>query len=184
MLEVNFEPFPVLETKRLILRRIILEDANDYFAMRNCPETMKYICKPLQTSIEETKEKILRINEMINFNDGIAWAVCLKPNNQMIGTVSFHKLLKEHYRAEVGYMLHPKFWQQGIITEAVKTIINFGFDKLNIHSIEAHIDPDNKGSENVLERCNFIKEAYFKENYYFNGKFLDTAVFSLINPAK
>jgi len=184
MLEVNFDPFPVLETDRLILRRIVLDDAEDYFTLRNNVDAMKYVCKPLHATVDETKEKILRINEMINFNDGIGWAVCLKPGNQMIGTVSFHKLIKKHYRAEVGYMLHPKLWGQGIITESVKTIIDFGFDQLKLHSIEAHIDPENKRSEEVLKKCGFIREAYFKENYYFNGKFLDTAVFSLINSAK
>ncbi|MBC7696612.1 MAG: GNAT family N-acetyltransferase [Burkholderiales bacterium] len=182
MLEVNFDPFPILETNRLILRKIILEDADDYFEMRNNVDTMKYICKPVQTSVEETKEKILRINDMINFNDGIGWAVCLKTNNQMIGTISFHKLIKEHYRAELGYMLNPKFWKQGITTEAVKVVIDFGFNQMHLHSIEAHIDPANKGSEKLLQKCTFTREAYFKENYYFNGKFLDTAVFSLINP--
>lgn len=182
MLEVNFNPFPVLETERLILRRIILEDATDYFEMRNNVDAMKYISQPIQKSVEETAEKILRINEMVNFNDGIGWAVCLKTNNIMIGTVSFHKLFKEHYRAEIGYMLNPKLWRQGITTEAVQCIIAFGFNQLHLHSIEAHIDPENKGSEKLLQRCNFLREAYFKENYYFNGKFLDTAVYSLISP--
>lgn len=182
MLEVNFNPFPVLETERLILRRIILEDAADYFEMRNNVDAMKYISQPIQKSIEETAEKILRVNEMISFNEGIGWAVCLKTNNKMIGTVSFHKLLKEHYRAELGYMLNPKLWRQGITTEAVQCIIDFGFNQLKLHSIEAHIDPENKGSEKLLQRCNFLREAYFKENYYFNGKFLDTAVYSLISP--
>ena len=182
MLEVNFNPFPVLETERLILRRIILEDAEDYFAMRNNVDAMKYISQPIQKSVEETQAKILRINEMVNFNEGIAWAVCLKTDNKMIGTVSFHKLFKEHYRAELGYMLHPKLWRQGITAEAVQCIIYFGFNQLHFHSIEAHIDPANEGSEKLLQRCNFLREAYFKENYYFNGKFLDTAVYSLISP--
>ncbi len=160
MLEVNFNPFPVLETERLILRRMVLDDAEDYFAIRSNPESMKYVSKPVEVSIEETREKILRINEMINFNDGIGWAVCMKPNNQMIGTVSFHKLIKEHYRAEVGYMLHPKLWGQGIITEAVRTIIDFGFNQLNFHTIEANIDPANKGSEKVLEKCSDINTSH------------------------
>lgn len=183
MLEVNFVPFPVLETERLVLRRTTLYDANDYFYLRSSPEAMKHICKPLQKSVEETKEMIYKINEMIAFNDGISWAVCLKNNSKMIGSVSFHRIYKDHYRAEIGYMLHPDYWRLGIISEAVDAIINYGFNTLQFHSIEAHIDPTNIGSEKLLHKFNFVKEAYFKENYFFNRKFLDTAVYCLLNPS-
>ena len=184
MLEINFDPFPILETERLVLRRTVLDDAKDYFYLRSSPEAMKHICKPLHSSIEDTKNMIYKINEMINFNDGISWAVCLKTNNIMIGSVSFHRIEKEHYRAEIGYMLHPDYWKKGIVSEAVEEIINYGFNTLNFHSIEAHIDPTNIGSEKVLQKFKFEKEAYFKENYFYHGKFLDTAVFSLINKSR
>jgi ribosomal-protein-alanine N-acetyltransferase len=180
MLELNFNPFPILETERLVLRRTVLDDAKDYFFLRSSPKAMKHICKPLHTSIEDTKNMIYKINEMISFNDGISWAVCLKTDNKMIGSVSFHRIEKEHYRAEIGYMLHPDYWRQGIVSEAVEAIISYGFNTLNLHSIEAHIDPTNIGSEKVLQKFNFVKEAYFKENYFYNGQFLDTAVYSLL----
>lgn len=181
MLELNFDPFPVIETKRLILRRIILEDLDAYFTLRTNVNAMKHICQKIPTR-EETQTKILRINEMINMNDGMAWAICMKTDNLMIGTASFHKVIKEHYRAEIGYMLHPDFWQQGIITEALESIIHYGFNAMNLHSIEAQIDPANIGSAQVLKKFKFVKEGYFKENYFFEGKFLDTAVYSLISP--
>lgn len=181
MLELNFDPFPVIETDRLILRRIILEDLNAYFTMRTNVNAMKHICQKIPT-LEETQTKILRINEMINMNEGVAWAICMKTDNVMIGTASFHKVIKEHYRAEIGYMLHPDVWQQGIISEALEQVISYGFHKMQLHSIEAQIDPANIGSEMVLKKFKFVKEAYFKENYFFEGKFLDTAVFSLISP--
>lgn len=179
MLELNFDPFPILETERLVLRRITLEDAQSYFELRSNVDAMKHICKPLQKSVEESITMIYKINEMIAFNDGIGWAICFKTDNKMIGSVSFHRIEKEHCRAEIGYMLHPKHWKQGIVSEAVEAIIKYGFDTLKFHSIEAHIDPTNSGSEKVLRKFNFEKEAYFKENYFFDGKFLDTAVFSL-----
>ena len=184
MLQLNFDPFPIIETERLVLRRIIIEDAPDYFLLRSNVDAMKHICKPLQTNIEEAKTLIYKINEMVNFNDGIGWGVCLKNENRMIGTVSFHKIEKEHYRAEIGYMLEPSYWKKGIISEAVKAIIDYGFNELNFHSIEAHIDPANIGSEKILQKCNFVKEAYYKENYFYNGQFLDTAVYSLLNQKK
>ncbi len=184
MLEINFDPFPVLETERLLLRRIILDDANDYFAIRGNVDAMKYVCKPVQRSIEETKTQIYKVNEMINNNDGIGWAVCFKSDAKMIGTASFHKIDKDHYRGEIGYMLQPVFWRQGIIGEAVGALIEYGFNTLKFHSIEAHIDPNNIASEKVLLKHDFVKEAHFKENYFFDGKFLDTGVYSLLTPNK
>lgn len=184
MLELNFNPFPEIETERLILRRTTLDDVNDYFALRSNANAMKHICKPLQISTEETKTLIYKINEMISFNEGVSWAVCFKNQTKMIGSVSFHRIEKEHYRAEIGYMLHPDYWRQGVISEAVKAVIDFGFNELKFHSIEAHIDPSNIGSEKVLQKFNFKKEAYFRENYFYNGQFLDTAVYSLLNPSK
>ena len=97
----------------------------------------------------------------------------------MIGSVSFHRIHKEHLRAEMGYMLYLKFWKQDIVSEAVEAIIKYGFNTLKFHSIEANANPTNVGIEKVLQKFNFIKEAYFKENYYFNGEFLDTAIYSL-----
>jgi len=66
------------------------------------------------------------------------------------------------------------------VSEVVEAIINYGFNTLKFHSIEAHIDPTNVGSEKILQKFNFVKEAYFKENYFFAGQFLDTAVYSLL----
>jgi ribosomal-protein-alanine N-acetyltransferase len=181
MLELNFNPFPIIETERLILRRKILADAPDFFIMRSNAEAMKYICKPLHTSVKDSETMILRINEMINCNDGIAWAITLKNQPNLIGSISFHRIEKEHYRAEIGYMLLPTYWKQGFISEAIKAIIDFGFNELKFHSIEAHIDPRNIGSEKTLQKFDFVKEAHFKENYFYNGQFLDTAVYSLLN---
>ena len=72
----------------------------------------------------------------------------------MIGSVSFHRIYKDHYRAEIGYMLHPDYWRLGIISEAVDAIINYGFNTLQFHSVEAHIDPTNIGSEKLWLNIN------------------------------
>lgn len=184
MLDLNFNPFPVIETERLVLRRMMMDDAPDFFSIRSNVNAMKYVCKPLQNSIEEAKIKIIEINEMIDSNNGIGWCITFKNQTKIIGNLSFHKIDKAHYRAEIGYMLHPDYWRQGIIGEAVKAIIDFGFNELKFHSIEAHIDPANIGSEKILQKFNFEKEAYFKENYFYNGQFKDTAVYSLLNSTK
>ncbi len=179
MLELNFDPFPVLETERLILRRITMEDAKDFFVLRTDEDVMKYIGRPKPNAIKEVEELI---NKMNDNTMRIQWAVALKEKAGIIGTIGYHRIEKEHYRAEIGYMIHPEYWNKGITSEAMKTVINFGFNEMNLHSIEADINPDNAVSKKLLMKFNFIREGYFKENYFFDGEFFDTEVYSLLKP--
>ena len=180
MLDINFNPFPILETDRLILKRFEKTDSAAMLQLRSNTALMKYICRPLQTSLNEAEDLINKIDELIINNAGINWAIYLKSEQKIIGSVSFHKIDKENYRGEIGYFILPTFWQQGIISEAITTVLNYGFNTLQFHSVEAQIDPNNLASESVLKKFNFIKEAHYKENFYFNSEFLDTAVYSLL----
>ena len=77
-------------------------------------------------------------------------------------------------------MLHSNFWRKGIISEALKAVICFGFDEIKLHFIGANINSANR-SRQILLKHGFEKEAYFKEDYYFQGKFLDSEIYGLIN---
>ena len=178
MLEINFKIFPVLETERLVLRQADLNDVNEMYAMRSDAEVMKYIPRPLSTDVSEAVEYIKSIDERMEEKECINWAITLKGDAKMIGNIGFYRMALENYRAEAGYMLLPEYQGKGYITEALNRLIDFGFKDMGLHSIEAVIDPDNIGSMKVLEKCGFIKEGHFKENEFYDGKFLDTAVYS------
>jgi len=178
MLNINFSPFPELETGRLSLRRPIASDAAVIFEIRSNPEMMKYIPRPLVTKIEEASAHLTLINERIDTNEGINWAITLKNDPKMIGIIGHYSIKPEDYRAELGYMLHPDFHGKGYISEAIAKVVEYGFDVMNLHSIEAIIDPENQASAKVLEKNGFVKEAHLKENGFYNGKFIDTVIYS------
>lgn len=180
MLEINFTPFPNLETERLLLRRVDKNDVNEVFALRSDAETMKFVPRPLVTTQNEALEHIALIDSKIENNEGINWAITFKDSPKLIGIIGHYRIKPEHYRSEIGYMILPEFQGKGIITEAVKAVVKYGFDEMNLHSIEAIIDPDNTASAIVLEKNNFIKEAHLKENEYYDGRFLDTVIYSLL----
>jgi [ribosomal protein S5]-alanine N-acetyltransferase len=181
MLELNFSPFPEIKTKRLLLRRMTDADAPALLFMRSDESVMKYIGREKMKSLEDATAFIQKINVSVDTNESIMWAIALQEEPAtMIGTICFWNILTDHYRAEVGYMLHPGYWGQGIMKEAVMATINFGFNEMKLHSIEGHINPENAVSGIVLEKCGFVREAYFKENFYFKGKFSDSAVYSLL----
>jgi ribosomal-protein-alanine N-acetyltransferase len=181
MLNINFTPFPNLETEYLYLRRVVEKDVNEIFALRSNKETMKYIPKPLVKTKEDARAHIAMIDEKIENNEGINWAITLKNEPKLIGLIGHYRIKPEHFRAEIGYMLLPEYHGKGIITEAIKETVKYGFEIMKLHSIEAVIDPENLASEKVLLKSGFIKEAHFKEKEYYEGRFLDSVIYSILN---
>ena len=181
MLNINFTPFPNLETQHLQLRRLVNDDFNEILALRSDNEIMQYIPRPLAKTKEDALEHIAIINSRIESNEGINWAITLKNDSKLIGIIGHYRLKPEHYRAEIGYMLLPEYHAKGIMTEAIKEVVKYGFEIMKLHSIEALIDPRNLASEKVLQKNGFVKEAHFIENEYYEGQFLDSVVYSLLN---
>ena len=181
MVNINFTPFPNLETERLYLRRVVREDVNEIFALRSDREVMKYIPRPLAKNTEDAMAHIEMIDEKIENNEGINWAITLKDDTKLIGIIGHYRIKPEHFRAEIGYMLLPEYHGKGIIAEAIKETVSYGFKIMKLHSIEAVIDPENLASEKVLLKSGFEKEAHLKENEYYEGRFLDTIIYSILN---
>ncbi|HEU4716770.1 MAG TPA: GNAT family N-acetyltransferase [Bacteroidia bacterium] len=181
MPEFSFSPFPVLETERLILRRVEPADVAEMFVLRSDRQLMKFIPRPVAQSPDDALALIHSMAEGIAKNEMINWGMVLKSSGKVIGTVGFFRMKPEHFRAEIGYMLHGDFHGTGIMQEALVKAIAFGFQSMKLHSIEAVVDPANIASIRLLERNGFVREAYFRENEFFDGKFLDSAVYSLLN---
>ena len=181
MLTINFSPFPNLETERLLLRRVDANDINEIFALRSNPETMKYIPRPLVKTDGDALEHIAMIDSKIDSNEGINWAITLKDNPKLIGVIGHYRIKPENYRAELGYMLLPEYHGKGIVSEAVKEAVKYGFQMMKLNSLEAIIDPENHASAKVLEKNGFVKEAHLKEYEFFEGRFLDTVIYSILN---
>ena len=181
MLEISFTPFPLLKTGRLLLRQMTEADAGQVLRLRSDEISMQFLDKPLMQTLTEAELLIRKINDDVSANEGITWAIVLKKNpSLLIGTIGLWRIVKDHYRAEIGYMLLPEYFNKGFMKEAINEVIKFSFHRLNLHSIEAHINPANAASAAVLKTTGFVREAYFRENFYYNGVFKDSAVYSLV----
>jgi ribosomal-protein-alanine N-acetyltransferase len=170
--------FPELETERLLLREITLADAPDIFATYSDPEVMRYWGSPPHASIEESCLMIQGIAGSFMAQEGIRWGITLKPSNQIIGSCGHWRMIKRHFRTEIGYELARPFWGHGIMAEAVEAIVQFGFTRMGLHSVEAQIDPANTRSARLLERLRFHREGYQRENFFVDGRFLDTILYA------
>lgn len=179
MLQPNFIPFPELKTERLLLRRLTIEDAPEVFFLRSEEAVLQFLGREPASSVKEAEDFIKKVNMAIDNNESILWAIVLKEEpGKTIGTICYWQLQPENYRAEIGYVLHPGHWRKGIMQEAIGKVLEYGFEEMKLHSIEARLSSDNKASASVLERTGFIKEACFKEDFFFRGEFQDTIVYS------
>lgn len=180
MLILSFDKFPVLETERLILRAISQEDVPAMFYQRSKRELMEYISIPLLKSKQEAEDLVNNYQFLFEQKISISWAITVKGSPEMIGTVGYPRISKEHYRGEIGYSLDPVYWGKGYMNEAVGEVLKYGFNNLKFHRIEAVINPENAASVNLALKHGFVKEAYFKDYTFFDGEFWDTAVYSLL----
>lgn len=182
MNKLCFGPFPHLTTDRLLLRQLVADDEDEIFVLRSDERILEHLINPKCQSLEEARQFIEKINSNIANNESIYWGICLKDNVKLIGTICIWNISEEDSRAEIGYVLHPDFQGNGLMSEAIDAVIGYGFKTIMLHSLEANVAPNNSASIKILEKKGFVKEAHFKENVFFNGKFIDSAVYSLLNP--
>jgi ribosomal-protein-alanine N-acetyltransferase len=183
MLDVNFDPFPVLTSDRLVLRRLQAHDADAIFKLRSDPDVMRYVNRPLTQTKAEAMEWYQKVDRALENNEGIMWCMALKENvAKKIGNIGLWRIEKENYRAEIGYMTDPEYQGRNLTTEAITIVIDYGFNKLKLHSMEARIDPLNIASAAVLKKTGFILEGTSKEDCFYNGRFADTGIYSIISP--
>jgi ribosomal-protein-alanine N-acetyltransferase len=182
-LQINnkiFSKFPNLESEKLIFRRLVKQDSPDFFKIRSNEKVMEFMDNICLKSVDQAKSLIKTYNWEFKYKRGITWAIVHKASNSIIGSFSFWRLNLNHCRSEIGYSLLPEFWGKGLMNETFSKLIDFGFEQLGLHSIEANVNPGNKNSIKLLERVGFRKEAHFRENYFYNGRFIDSAIYCLI----
>jgi [ribosomal protein S5]-alanine N-acetyltransferase len=172
----TFADVPKIETERLILRKITLDDAEDMYAYASNEEVTRYVTWDTHTSISDTIEFI---NTFLPQYDA-AWGIEVKENGEFIGTVHFVWWQPEHNSAEIGYVLAKEYWGKGLITEAASAITSFGFDHMNLVRIQARCFLENKDSERVMKKLGMSFEGTSRKVMYVNGEHKDLKVYSLL----
>ena len=180
MLEINFGEFPVLTTQRLQLTQFELSDAPDLFALRSHPDVLQYLDAAPAKSEAEMEVMIESKRKGFANNEAITWAIREIDSQKFVGSIGFWKIDKANHRAEIGYMTLPEFWGKGYVSELFPVMLDFAFETLGLHGIDANTNAFNLASQAVLTKFGFQKEAHFRENWYFNGKFLDSVIFCVL----
>ncbi|BAB04418.1 GNAT family protein [Halalkalibacterium halodurans] len=172
--------FPILETKRLILRKITTDDARSILSYLSDKEVMKYFgLEPFQT-LEDALGEIAWYESILHEQTGIRWGITLKGQDEVIGSCGFHQWVPKHHRAEIGFELSKLYWGQGIASEAIRAVIQYGFEHLELQRIQALIEPPNIPSQRLVEKQGFISEGLLRSYEYTCGKFDDLYMYSLL----
>lgn len=154
--------FPQLTTERLILRRLRLEDAPEVLLLRSDERVNEFLDRPKTLTIHDAEVFIEKIEIAVNKNESTYWAISLKENDALIGTICLWNFIKERSLAEIGYELMPAFQGRGLMQEAVSMIIGYGFDTIKLKTITAVPEANNIRSIELLKRNNFQLDTNFE----------------------
>jgi [ribosomal protein S5]-alanine N-acetyltransferase len=147
--------FPVLTTERLRLRRLSANDATEIMRLRSDERVNEFIDRPKSTTLDDARAFIKKIETAIEKNESAYWAITLKDEDKLIGTVCFWNLDTSRDMAELGYELHPDSQGKGIMQEAIPEVLKYGFERMLLRTITALPMPGNTRSIRVLEKNNF-----------------------------
>lgn len=179
-IEDVFHNMPTLETDRLILRKMTMEDQHDLFEYASDPELTKYTLWDYHRTLENSIYYLQLILEQYENEQVSNWAIVLKSNKKMIGTCGFVYWAPEHHRAEVGYALSRKYWNRGIMSEAIQELISFGFDNMDLNRIEARCNTGNIGSERIMQKSGMTFEGIIREQLLIKGQFEDIKLYAIL----
>ena len=175
--KLSFNPFPAINTKRLLLRRLLLEDAPEVYFLRTDTQVNQFVKRPQPKNLIEAEQFIAKINQGIDNNENIYWAIAIKGSDKMIGSISLWHFSENQKIAEVGYDLHTKLHGKGYMSEALRAVLNYGFKNIHLEQITAFTQKNNLKSLQLLRKHRFLlEEGRVDESN------IENAIFSINKP--
>jgi len=171
----------ILKSERLILREINANDLDFIHQLHSLPEVDEYNTLGIPENKLVTEKLLLGWLEALAQLPRNRFIFLIENNNQApIGLLGLNNGKPNYAKAEIWYKLHPDFWAKGYATEAVKLILDFGFNQLQLHRIEAGCAVGNIGSIRVLEKAGFTKEGHTRKLLPIRGKWHDNFGFAIL----
>ncbi len=186
-----FSHLPELTTERLTLRKMLVSDMADMYEYAARPEVTKYLTWQPHPDREYTRDYLQYLGNRYAAGMFYDWAIVYEPHCKMIGTCGFTAFNCTSDSAEVGYVLNPEYWGKGIAPEAVRRVLEFGFDDMGLHRIEAKFMEENERSRRVMEKVGMTFEGIHRDGMYVKGSYVNVGVCAILedewrarNPSK
>jgi [ribosomal protein S5]-alanine N-acetyltransferase len=173
--------FPTLVTKRLCLREIVDEDAEDLFVIHGDPDLMRWFGADPLKDLTAAQDLVKTFASWrLQPNPGTRWAIQTKENRKLIGTCGLFSWNRNWRKCVVGYELASHTQGQGFMREALSAIFTWGFEHMELNRIEAQIHPSNLASIKLASTLGFIEEGRLRQVGYWGGQYHDMLQFSLL----
>ncbi len=171
-----------LETKRLILRRFELSDAEDaYHNWTNDDEVTKYLTWTTHKSIQTTKSYIQFNVDMYDKEPAFyTWGIELRKIGQVIGNISVVNINEKAESVHIGYCIGKDYWNKGIMSEAFSAVIQYLFEVVEVNRIDSRHDQRNPYSGKVMEKCGLVYEGTLRQSDRNNQGICDAAWYGLL----
>jgi ribosomal-protein-alanine N-acetyltransferase len=175
---MNFE---IIETERLILKGVSPADMKFIFEPHSKPEVKGILGHRSEEDYQKEERKYK--NGYATYNRSfLLFLLTDKVSGTIIGRCGLHNWDVDHRRAEVGYIMEDEHYKgKGLMAEALGAVIEYGFNKMNLHRIEALVGTNNLPSLRLMEKNNFIREGLLREHYFIADKYEDSALFSKLH---
>lgn len=178
--EAIFKTLPNLDTPRLLLRQLRGSDINDVFAYASDPLVAEHTTWRAHKARSDSERFVQSILNLYRTQQVAPWAVVHKADQKVIGTCGFGSWQIYHARAEIGYALARPYWGQGLTTEAVTAVINFGFRKMELNRIYAFCLPENIASARVLQKAGMAYEGLLRQYALIKGAHRDLELYAIL----
>lgn len=179
-IEAVYRDLPVLETERLLLRKITREDTEDIYSYGSNEAVSKYVTWNTHGSIPDTKMYVEFVLSCYENKKIAPWGIEYKETGRLIGTIDFVSWQPDQHCAEIGYALSEAYWGNGLVTEAAKEVISFGFHNMDLIRIQAKCLVGNVGSQRVMEKIGMSFEGILRKGMFVKGMHRDIKIFSIL----
>jgi RimJ/RimL family protein N-acetyltransferase len=173
---------PSLATPRFVLRWLTPNDVPALFEVFSDPQVMRYWSSPPLQRTEQAAELLAEIERFFHARTLFQWGIAAREDDHVVGTCTLYHLNLDHRRGEIGFALGRAHWRRGIMGEALSALIAFAFGALDLHRLEADVDPRNEPSIRALERQGFRYEGLMRQRYHLNAEIQDAAFYGLLRP--
>ncbi|SFQ41281.1 ribosomal-protein-alanine N-acetyltransferase [Psychrobacillus psychrotolerans] len=179
-IEKIYSDLPILETERLILRKVTEEDIEDMYLYGSDEEVSKYVTWNTHETIADTKGFVEFVLNKYENKQVSPWGIEYKENGKFIGTIDFVWWQPNHKIAEIGYVISKDYWGKGLTTEVAKELVKFGFEEMDLVRVQARCDVENIASARVMEKAGMTLEGIIRKGIFVKGEHRDLKMYSIL----
>ena len=176
----SYTYMPELETERLVLRRLTMRDAEDIYRYSRDTEVARHVLWEAHRSIGDSRAYLRYMLRRYRQHEPASWGIEYKATGAIIGTIGFMWIQTDNSAAEVGYSLSRAYWNQGIMTEALRAVLRYGFTRLHLNRIEAQHELTNPASGAVMRKCHMKKEGTLRSRLFNKGRYVDVDLYAIL----